>query len=450
MDGQVHRARGYTQYADFSGWDVYRSQMPLLALVVPKRASDFVRSLLANQRESGWLPKWSLANAQTEVMTGDPADPTIAGIHALGGRGFDEHAALRAMVKGATQSGVSANAGYVERQAVDDYQRLGYIPHEKNANLVTGGVDAARRAFPAPGSSSQDLAWGSAGTTLEYATDDFAVARIAAAAGEPGTCRRFLRRAGNWRNVFDASTGYARPRSSTGQFVEPFDPDSNDPGSSQGFAEGDAAQYTWMVPHDPAGLFKALGGRQIAGSRLDSFFAELNAGYSSPHAFLGNEPNSNAPWLYDWLGQPFKTQDIMRRAVLSLFNATPGGYPGNDDLGQMSAWYVFGAIGFYPAVPGTDVLALGSPLFPRVSVRLRRGRLVVAAPAAARHAPFVKRLTLDGKPWTKPWLRLSDVAHGARLGFDLGRVPNRHWGTLRWAAPPSFGPRSRAACARRP
>ena len=449
MDGELHTATGYTQYADFSGWDVYRSQMPLLALVAPRQASDFVRSLLADQRESGWLPKWSVANGQTEVMTGDPADATIASIWALGARGFDVRAALAATVKGATQSGASANAGYVERQALGDYLRLGYVPHEKNANLVAIGVDSWRRAMPAPGTSSLDLAWGSAGTTLEYAAADFAIARIAAAAGDRATCERFLQRSGNWRNVFDPSIGYVRPRLSDGRFVSPYDPNSNDTASSQGFAEGDGAQYTWMVPHDPAGLFAALGGREGAASRLDAFFAELNAGYSSPHAFLGNEPNSNAPWLYDWIGRPSRTQDIMRRAILGLFDAAPDGYPGNDDLGQMSAWYVFGALGLYPEIPGTDVLALGSPLFPKATLRLGARRLTITARHAARDAPYVQRLAVDGRRWRKPWLRLSDLrARRARLAFGLARTPNRRWGTAPGAAPPSFGPAdATTACA---
>jgi predicted alpha-1,2-mannosidase len=446
MDGEVHTAVGYTQYADFSGWDVYRSQIPLLALVAPRQASDFVKSLLADQRESGWLPKWSVANGHTGVMTGDPADPTIASIWALGGRRFDPHAALAAMVKGATQSGKSRNAGYVEREAGGDYLRLGYVPHEKNANVVIEGVGAYLRSLPAPDAADADLAWGSAATTLEYASADFAIARLAAATGDHATCRTFLARSGNWRNVFDASIGYTRPRFSSGQFVEPYDPNSNDTLSSQGFAEGDGAQYTWMVPHDPAGLFRALGGGHDAAARLDYFFQELNAGHSSPHAFLGNEPNSNAPWLYDWLGQPYKTQDIMRRAILGLFHSTPGGYPGNDDLGQMSAWYVFGALGLYPAIPGTDVLALGSPLFRKATLHLAGGDLVVKAPAAARSASYVQGLALNGRAYGKPWLRLATVAHGGALTFDLAKKANVRWGSNPAAAPPSFGPTDHAAC----
>jgi predicted alpha-1,2-mannosidase len=449
MDGRVHTASGYTQYADFSGWDVYRSQMPLLALLAPRRASDIVRSLLADQRESGWLPKWSLANGQTEVMTGDPAAPAIASMWALGARRFDPREALAAMVKGATQSGVSSNAGYVERQALDDYQRLGYIPHERNANLVTVGVDAWRRAMPTPASSALDLAWGSAGTTLEYATADFAVARMAAAVGDRETCERFLERSGNWRNVFDPSIGYARPRLASGDFVAPYDPDTNDPLSSQGFAEGDGAQYTWMVPQDPAGLFAMLGGEDAAAARLDRFFGELNAGYSSAHAFLGNEPNSNAPWLYDWLGRPDRAQEIVRRAILTLFDSTPGGYPGNDDLGQMSAWYVFGAIGLYPPIPGAGVLALGSPLFERTELRLGDRRLVISAPRAARGAPYVRGLIVDGKSWAKPWIRLARIQRAGRIAFALGHRPDRQWAGAIAKAPPSFGPGRRGACARR-
>ena len=446
FDDKVHTADGYTQYADFSGWDVYRSQIPLLALVAPRQASDFVRSLLAAQRESGWLPKWSVANSHSNVMTGDPAPPAIAHVWALGARGFDLRAALAAAVKGATATGTSANAGYVERQGIEDYARLGYVPHEKNGNLVTAaGLDSWRHAVLGPDPTNTDLAWGSAATTLEYATADFAVSRLAAAAGDRATCRRFLARSGNWRNVVDSSIGYVRPRWSTGPFVAPYDPDTNDPLSSQGFVEGDGAQYTWMVPHDPAGLFAALGGREAAGRRLDAFFAELNAGPSSPHAFLGNEPNSNAPWLYDWIGRPYRAQDIVRRAILAMFDASPSGYPGNDDLGQMSAWYVFGALGLYPAVPGSDVLAIGSPLFPRATLHRPEGDIRITARGAARDAPYVQRLAVNGRRHARPWLRLADVAHGGTLAFALGRAPDRRWGSVPAAAPPSFSCRRAAA-----
>jgi putative alpha-1,2-mannosidase len=203
-----------------------------------------------------------------------------------------------------------------------------------------------------------------------------------------------------------------------------------------------------MVPHDPAGLFRALGGRRVALRRLERFFAELNAGTSSAHAFLGNEPNSNAPWLFDWIGRPWRTQEVVRRAILGLFDASPGGFPGNDDLGQMSAWYVFGALGLYPAIPGSDVLAIGSPLFKRTTIRLRRGRVVLVAKRARRKAPYVQSVTLKGRRWSRPWVRVRDIASGARLRFRLGPKANKAWGAAAAQAPPSFGPASGAACRR--
>jgi predicted alpha-1,2-mannosidase len=446
MDDRVHSARGYTQYANFSGWDVYRSQMPLLALIAPHQASDFVRSLLADQRESGWLPKWSVANGQTDQQTGDPAAPTIASIWALGAHNFDLRAATAAAIKGATQAGRSPNAGYVERPAVKDYLRFGYVPHEKNADAIGSSLDAYLRTTPVPPPQSLDLVWGSASTTLEYATADFAVARMAAASGDIAACRTFIARSGNWRNIFDNSIGYMRPRYSTGQFVAPYDPNTNDMFSSRGFAEGDGAQYTWMVPQDPKGLFEALGGNKVAVARLDYFFQALNAGSSSAHAFLGNEPNSNAPWLYDWAGQPWKTQQVVRRAILQLFNSSPGGYPGNDDVGQMSAWYVFGALGIYPEIPGTDVFAINSPLFPTATIHLHGGDLSIIAHGAARVAPYIQRLTLNGRNHDVPWLRLADVARGGQLTFDVGATPSVGWGNRASDAPPSFGPTSGTGC----
>ena len=447
MDQRVHRARGYTQYADFSGWDVYRSQMPLLGLIAPRMASDFVRSLLANQRESGWLPKWSVANGQTMVMTGDPASQSIGAVRAMGARRFDTRRALAAMVKGATKTGVSANAGYVERPALDEYLRLGYVPHERNSNFTSYIVNQYTRANGLSTLSPEtDVAWGSAGTTLEYASADFAVARVAAQVGAARTCRTFVRRAANWRKVFDTSIGYVRPRLASGSFVTPYDPNRNDAASSLGFAEGSGSQYTWMVPHDPAGLFRALGGRRAARERLDVFFSQLNAGMSSAYAFLGNEPNSNAPWLFDWIGRPWRTQQVVRQAILGLFDASPGGFPGNDDLGQMSAWYVLGAIGLYPAIPGSDVLAVGSPLFQRTTLRLPRGDVVLVAKRARRGAPYVHGLTVNGRRWTKPWTRVRDIARGATLRFALRARPDKRWGAAVAEAPPSYGPGSRAAC----
>ena len=442
MDGAVHHADGWTAYANVSGWDVYRSQVPLLALVAPDRASDLVTSLLANARESGWLPRWPVAAGQTDVMVGDPAAPIIASAWALGARHFDVAGALAAMVKGGTETGTSPNASYVERQGLAEYLRLGWVPHDGTENS-NGGTTTM----------FGDTAgvWASASTTLEYAVADFAVARVAAAVGDRATYRSFMRRSGGWRHLYNPASGYLEPRYASGAFK-----DGLDLLGGEGFAEGDAPQYTWMVPFDPDGLFARLGGRRAAAERLDRHLEKLNEGPRSPHAFLGNEPQLGVPWLYDWLGQPWKTQRVVRQAILTLFDESPAGYPGNDDLGTMSAWYVFGALGLYPAVPGTDLLALASPLFPETVIHLAGGDVRVVAPAASADTPYVRRLTVGRRRHDRPWLSLDDIACGARLRFDLAAEPTPGWGAGRRHAPPSFGaatrfprPQRTRACGRR-
>lgn len=432
MDGGTHTAEGFTKYANVSGWDVYRSAFPLQALLVPRRASDIVASLLADARESGWLPRWPVADGQTDVMVGDPAAPMIAAALALGAGDFDRPAALAALVKGATQTGRSPNADYVERQGLDGYLAHGFVPHD--------GTEGSSGITTSIFGDAGDV-WGSVATTLEYGIADFAIARVAAAQGDQATAEAFLRRSGAWSHLFDPATGFVRPRYASGAFLEPFDPLSLD-----GFAEGNAVQYSWLVPFDPAGLFAAMGGRKTAAARLDAHVERLNEGPASPHAFLGNEPQLGVPWLYDWLGQPWKTQALVRRTLLELFDDGPSGYPGNDDLGAMSAWWVFGALGMYPAVPGESLLALASPLFPRTTLRLAGGDVEIRASGAAAESPYLRRLVVNGRTHGRPWLCLRQLARGARVKVRLGATPTR-WGAGKRA--PSFpadGPLRRGSC----
>ncbi len=445
MDGVVHHADGRIQYADFSGWDVYRTQIPLLAMLMPRRASDVVASMLADARESGCLPRWSYANGQSMTMVGDPADPMIAAAAAFGARRFNAGAALRAMLKGATEGCRSADGSYVERQGLAEYKALGYVPFDldtrrRNANSLFGDPEAV---------------WASAATTLEYAIDDFSIAQFAARSlGDRAAYRAFISRSGNWRNLLNPLSGQIEPRFENGSFAPHYD---NLHGA--GFAEGDSAQYTWLVPQDPAGLFAAIGGRSAAVTRLDRFLRALNGGPGATHAdhaLLGNEPNLNVPWLYDWAGEPYKTQAVVRRA-LRLYSTAPDGYPGNDDLGTLSSWYVLGALGLYPAVPGTDVLAIGSPLFRRATVRLAGGRklriLASASRRSRRHghgkahvvplalsrAPYIQSMRADGHPYERPWTTFCALARGATLTYRLVARPVRAWGASAAALPPSFG-----------
>jgi predicted alpha-1,2-mannosidase len=457
MDGLVHHARHRIQYADFSGWDIYRGEIQLLSLLVPERAGDMARSLLADASQSGCLPRWPYADGQSMTMVGDSADPILASAAAFGAR-FDSASALAAMVKGASGACESANGDYVERQGLAEYLRLGYVPFDldsqvRNANSIYGEPDAV---------------WGSAATTLEYAIDDFAIAQLAARARhDSGVYGSFMRRSASWRNLYDPASGLIEPRYASGAFPSPY---SGRHGG--GFVEGDAVQYSWMVPQDPAGLITRMGGPAKAAARLDRFLGELNGGAGgthTDHALLGDEPTLGTPWLFDWMRRPYRTQAEVRRALLSLYDTAPDGYPGNDDLGTLSAWYVFGALGLYPPVPGVGLLAIGSPLFGSARIALphhRRATIRAAAfrvvrGGAARHsksrlvaigpaaAPYVRSLSIDGRPYPRPWISYCALASGADLSFALAARPDRGWGASSAAAPPSFGPRSpmpRSAC----
>jgi hypothetical protein len=189
-----------------------------------------------------------------------------------------------------------------------------------------------------------------------------------------------------------------------------------------------------------------MGGPGAAARRLDAFFTNLNDGFSSQYAFLGNEPNLNAPWLYDWLGEPYRAQEVLRRALNQLYPDNAGGFPGNDDLGTMSAWYVLTGLGMYPEIPGTDVLALSSPAFRDITLHLAGGDVRLRAPQAAPNAPYIRSLELNGRAYDRPWLRWSDLTSGATLAYVVGTSPNRAWGAASAAAPPSFGPTSAQGC----
>ena len=426
MDGALHRAAGRVQYADFSGWDTYRTQIQLLSILAPRRASQMIASLLADAAESGCLPRWSYANGQSMTMVGDSADPLIASAAAFGARDFDRHAALAAMLRGADEECRSANGEYLERQGLGPYLARGYVPFDldtnvRNANSIYGDPDDV---------------WGSAATTLEYTLDDFAIAQFAARAlGDSATYRRFMQRSGNWRKLFDRHSRMIEPRYENGAFPADY---NNLRGG--GFVEGNSVQYSWMIPHDPAGLFRAIGGKSKATARLRHFLRKLNGGPGgthTDHALLGNEPTLHVPWLYDWLGQPYRTQATVRRA-LRLYGTGPAGYPGNDDLGTLSSWYVFSALGLYPSVPGVGLLAIGSPLFRHASLALAHHRRLRISTRG--HGQYIDSLKLDGRRYDKPWTAWCPLAGGARLAFTLSPHSDRRWGGSHAARPPSFGP----------
>lgn len=430
FDQRIHHVQApqRAQYANFSGWDIYRSQLQLLTWLMPKVGSDIAQSLYNQARQNhGEWDRWTHNSGGTHVMSGDPAVPALADIHAFGGHDFDLRDAYASLVRAATvptahdESDAGCNVECVgERPSLDQWLKLHYI-------------------------ATKSHAWGGAAETLEDVTADFALSQLAADVGDHAGERRFLARAGYWRNLYNPKAapdgGYIQNRNADGSWP------AFTPGTDDGFVEASAAVYLWMVPFDVHGLFQQLGGDTTAIARLDRFFhtadgkwAFTNAG--PLHAELNNEPSIETPWLYDFAGQPYKAQATVRAVVNSLWKNAPDGIPGNDDLGEMSSWYVWSALGLYPEIPGRAELVLGSPLFTHAVIQGSGGEVTIDAPKATTDTPYVHALEVDGKAWNKPWLPASFVAHGGRLGFTLQATPDRAWGSSTTDAPPSFPPKS--------
>ncbi|TCO57295.1 GH92 family glycosyl hydrolase [Actinocrispum wychmicini] len=403
FDGRVHTAdKGHAMYTNFSGWDIYRSEAQLLALIAPNEMSDIARSMIAYAEQGGSWDRWTVANGYSGVMVGDPYHVIVSTAYAFGAKDFDAGKALLLMLRGATQP----TQGYVERPGLADYQNLGYVP------MGAAGV------------------WGPAATTLEYASADFAISQLARRLGDSATWSTFAKRAQNWQNLYNPANNYLQPRTKDGAFTQSFNP-----GSGDGYVEGNGAQYSWMVPYDPRGLFNAMGGDATVVNRLDTFFTQLNAGPNQPYAFMGNEPNANVPWLYDYAGAPAKTQATVRRIMDELYSPHEDGLVGNDDLGQMSAWYVWAAIGAYPMIPGRAELVLNGPSFSQVVVTRPTGATITINASGA--GQYVGGLTFNGRPSTRTWLPESVVDKGGTVDFAMSTTPAT-WGTGAGDAPPSF------------
>ncbi|BCZ20923.1 GH92 family glycosyl hydrolase [Mycobacterium senriense] len=427
FDGSIHTvAAGHTQYANFSDWDTYRCLAALQALLFPERASDMAQSLVNDAEQSGALPRWAFANAATGEMSGDSVVPLIVNLNTFGANDFDTKTALRYMVDGATKGGAGRD-GYVERRGIATYQRLGYAPFT---------LEFGRNGWIADAS-----------ITLEWSLDDFAISRFADSLGDAPTAAEFANRAQYWQNLFNPTTRYILPRSWSGYF-------RRGPGfvvvpenfGQVGYDEGNAEQYVWSVPHNVAGLVTALGGRAAVADRLDRFTEKLNVGPNQPYLWAGNEPSFGVPWLYNYIGQPWKTQHTVDR-VRGLFAPTADGEPGNDDLGALASWYVWAALGLYPATPGTPILTVGAPLFDRIEIALPANKSIrIAAPGASgpHHLKYISGLKVDGQATDRTSLPESIIRTGGTLAFSLGAYPDKHWGTAEADAPPSFGAGSSA------
>ncbi|WP_348261874.1 GH92 family glycosyl hydrolase [Telmatobacter sp. DSM 110680] len=420
FDGKVYSLAGTkqkTQYANFSDWDIYRNTVQWQALFEPERESDMMQSLVNDAEQSGWYPRWPAANDVTYVMGGDSPVALLSSAYAFGARSFDTTKALEYMVKAGTQPGMGPHNDS-ERPFLAEYLKAGYAPADKDR------IAASR--------------------TLEYASDDFAIAQFARATGRDDEYHRFLKQSENWKSLVDPETHWIRPRNADGTWLAGFDPERSLPkrpnapvdSDQAGFEEGNTYQYSFMVPFDYPALFAAMGGEHVAEPRLDHFFTSLRC-WGKPCFNIENEPDFVTPYAYVFMGKPWKTQEVVTRIAKDTFKPTPDGIPGNDDLGATSGVYVWNALGFYPAVPGVGGLVLGTPMFDKATLQLSGGRTL--AIERQGQGIYVQSVTLNGAPYASSWLPIGKIHAGTNeLRFTMGVEPNTKWGTEIADRPPNF------------
>ncbi|GAA5070005.1 GH92 family glycosyl hydrolase [Thermocatellispora tengchongensis] len=420
MDRAVHKVeKGQkAQYGNFSGWDQYRAHVQLLALLEPEVAGEFAQSLFNYAKQNGGVwDRWVHVNGATHVMTGDPSAATLATFYAMGVRNFDVEGAFDSLVRQAT---VPHPDGLLDAGCPG--QCVGQRPNLQQY------MDSKY--------SAHDVChcWGGAAETLEASVADAALANWARLLGRDEEYKTFSERGRWWRNVYNPqatpNAGYIQARKLDGSWLTPFNP-----GSDAGFAQGTSATYTWMVPQDVQGLAEAMGGREVAAARLDGFFHKPDGSWSVRGGDAlrydpTNEPGIHAPWLYNALGKPWKTQETVRQIVDTVYSDGPAGLPGNDDLGTMSAWYVYAALGLYPQAPGRAEMLLSSPLFTRAEIRPAGGKTItIEAPDASPVNKYVTGVELRGKAHTKSWVDGSLIERGGTLRVELGWQPSQTWGT---------------------
>jgi predicted alpha-1,2-mannosidase len=407
-DGLVVAARGGHYYSTLSLWDVARAGIPLIALIAPERIDGIMETLLQHHRAQGYLPIWTVWGGETWCMIGNPALPVLAHAVATGFHGFDAHEALTAMVVTSTAPRPTAPAGAQHDWTV--YEEFGYLPYDK--------VDGE-----------------SVSKTLEYAWGDDAVRRVAQRLGDHATAARFAARGQSYRRLFDPTTQLMRGRSSTGTWRTPFDPVTptsplNNPGD---YTEADAWQYTVAAGlYDPAGLVALLGGPHAAGEWLDRFMTTHSAvsdrflgqeGVIGQYA-QGNEPSHHVAYLYDWTDRPWRGHVLIRRVARQFYTDAPDGLPGDDDAGQMSAWYVFSTLGFYPVVPSSGDYALGAPLVSAATITLAGGRFLrIEAPGQGGERPWARGLRWNGRRLDPIAVRHTGLVRGGRLELRMLAAP---------------------------
>ena len=402
LDQETHKADGFTNYTTFSLWDTHRALHPLFNIIQPKRNADMINSMLAHYDQSAehMLPIWSNSANENWCMIGYHAVSVIADAIVKGNIGFDANRALNACV---------ATARHKDFDGLEYYMKMGYVPEEKNSSSVS--------------------------KTLEYAYDDWCIAQAAQKLNRQDVYNEFILRSVNYRNVYHATTGYMRPKMSDGVFKKAFDVLNTD---EPGFIEGNAWNYSLYVPHAPAELIQMMGGSKRFTRHLDSLFT-----MQLPDSFFakteditrdgiignyvhGNEPSHHISYLYNWTDEPWKTQERVRMILKKMYKPTPAGLSGNDDCGQMSAWYILSALGFYPVAPGSDQYSLGSPVVEEAVLHLENGKtFTIKAKNQAEKNVYVEKVVLNGKALDRNYITHGEIMGGGELVFYMSGKPNR-------------------------
>ena len=413
MDDKIYTGNKFCNYSTFSLWDTYRTLQPLMTILSTELVSDEVNSMLSIYDQNGKLPIWPLLSGETNCMPGYSSVPVIADAYLKGIQGFDADRALRYMVSTATNP---------QQNGVPELMKYGYIPADKKGEATS--------------------------INLEYAADDWGLALMARKMGHEDIYNTFIKRGLSYRTLFDARINKIHPKMADGSWYEPYDPFlANHRNGVGDFTEGNGWEYTFMVPQDPEGLIAAHGGDKAFVKNLDELFvATGNLGQGAPPDVSGmvgqyahgNEPNHHIPYLYVYAGQQWKTAARVRSLMRQFYKTTPDGYAGNEDCGQMSAWFVSSALGLYQVNPSNGVYVFGSPLFPEASIHLENGNTFkVVAKNNSDINIYIKSATLNGKPYNKSFITYSDIMKGGTLEFTMSDKPNKKFGAARACRPVS-------------
>ena len=390
-DNRVYKSRS-KQYTSFSNWDTYRTQIQLLAMLEPDVTSDIVISHQDFAEQSGGaFPRWVLAKVETGVMQGDPTPILISNAYAFGARNYDPRPIFKTMRTNAEIPGAKSQ-NIEERPGLKQYLEKGYY---------------------------------NASEQLEYTSSDFAIGQFALRAiGDEFSAWRYFHFARSWKNLFNPETGWLQSRNSDGSW-KPL---------SEDFRESTYKNYFWMVPYDIAGLVEMIGGKKNAEQRLDEFFQRLDANYNDAWFASGNEPSFHIPWIYNWVGCPYKTQAVVNRILNEQYSGKIDGLPGNDDLGTMGAWYIFACIGLYPEIPGIGGFTINTPIFSSVKIHLKNGSIFIKG--GSEKNIYIKSLKVNGVLYNSTWINWDELSNGATLEYQTSGKADLKWGTK--VLPPSF------------